>query len=124
MPTLSDEEFIAQAPEIEKQLEATLKASETPAPTPAAVETPPPVETPPAAPVVETPPAAETPPAQPSGSPDEPAAKTPEGDTQAAAEGAAEGAAEAKTDQRSAQGALRSRAVCRGNARNVWQRHS
>lgn len=91
MPTLSDEEFIAQAPEIEKQLEATLKASETPAPTPAAVETPPPVETPPAAPVVETPPAAETPPGElPPSSPSEPA-KTPEGDTKAAAEGAAEG---------------------------------
>lgn len=52
MPTLTDEEFIAQAPELEKQLQAQLnKASETP---PAA-------ETPPPAPVVEAPPA-ETPP--------------------------------------------------------------
>lgn len=83
MPTLSDEEFIAQAPAIEKQLEATLKASETSAPAPA--ETPPPVETPPVA-AAETPPATptpETPPATeaatPPGSPDEPAEKTAEG---------------------------------------------
>ena len=92
MPTLSDEEFIAQAPEIEKQLESQLKASETPPPAPApAAETPPPVvETPP-----ETPPVAETPPAepveQPPGSPDEPAAKPQEGDAEAAAAGEAEG---------------------------------
>ena len=93
MPTLSDEEFIAQAPAIEKQLEATLKASETPAPAAAPVTETPPAnsETPP----VETPPAAETPAAtgeeQPPGSPSEPAAKTSEGDTKAAAEGAAAG---------------------------------
>lgn len=46
MPTLSDEEFIAQAPELEKQLQSQLKASETPAETPAPVETPPAAETP------------------------------------------------------------------------------
>jgi hypothetical protein len=60
MTILSDEEFLAQAPAIEKQLEATIQASETPAATPApaaAVETPPAAETPP-----ETPPAAATPP--------------------------------------------------------------
>ena len=87
MPTLSDEEFIAQAPEIEKQLEATIKASETPAPAPVVAETPPApaaVETPPEAPPVTE--STTTP-----GSPDEPAAKTEEGDTQAAAAGAAEG---------------------------------
>lgn len=82
MPTLSDEEFIAQAPEIQKQLEATIKASETPAP----VVTPP-VETPPVAtPPVETPPVE-----QPASLPSEPVAKTVEGDTQAPAEGAAAG---------------------------------
>jgi hypothetical protein len=60
MTILSDEEFLAQAPAIEKQLEANLKASETPAVTPTPtppVETPPVVETPPATPPVETPPA-------------------------------------------------------------------
>lgn len=93
MPTLSDEEFIAQAPAIEKQLEAAMKpASDAPAPAAAApVETSPAVETPPAAAAVETPPAAED---QTAGSQDEPAAKEtppPEGDTKAAAEGAAEG---------------------------------
>lgn len=63
MPTLSDEEFLAQAPELEKQLQAQIdKASETPAPTPAPTETPAPVETPvakstetPEPPVTETP---------------------------------------------------------------------
>ena len=101
MPTLTDEEFIAQAPAIQKQLEATIKASETPAP----VTTP--VETPPATPAEETPPA--TPPASEAvvetpvteasvtetpGTPETPGAQeTPavEGDTKAAAEGAAEG---------------------------------
>jgi hypothetical protein len=77
MPTLSDEEFIAQAPALEKQLEATIKASETPAP--AAPEAPP------AAPVEETPPAVETPPTPepvtPPSSSDEPAAKPAEGET-------------------------------------------
>lgn len=66
MPTLSDEEFLAQAPEMEKQLQAQLaKASETPAETPPPVETPPAAETPPAVetPPAEAPPAAETPPA-------------------------------------------------------------
>ena len=87
MPTLSDDEFLAQAPEIQKQLEATIKASETPAPAAAPVETPATVETPapvtePATAPVETPPS-ETPP-----SGETPA---PEGDTKAAAEGAAEG---------------------------------
>lgn len=74
MPTLSDEEFLAQAPELEKQLQAQMnKASETPAETPPA-PTPPPVETPPAA---EAPPVTE--PTTPPGSPDEPAAKPVEG---------------------------------------------
>ena len=94
MPTLSDEEFIAQAPALEKQLEAVMKpASETPVPTPAPVETPAATEALAAvAPATEAP-ASETP-AQTPGSQDEPAAKetpAPEGDTKAAAEGAAEG---------------------------------
>jgi hypothetical protein len=76
MPTLSDEEFLAQAPELEKQLEATIKASETPPPATPAPETPPVVETPPAAPVAETPPSepVATAPAEPQtpSSPDEP----------------------------------------------------
>lgn len=87
MPTLSDAEFIAQAPEIEKQLEATIKASEMPAPVVPSPETPPVVETPSATAAVETPPATETPP----GSSSESDAKPVEGDTKAAAEGAAEG---------------------------------
>jgi hypothetical protein len=82
MPTLSDDEFIAQGPEIEKQLEAVMKAPETP-PTPPA-ETPP-VESTPETPPAETPPA-ETPP--PTTEADE---TLPEGDTKAAAEGEAEG---------------------------------
>lgn len=62
MPTLSDEEFLAQAPELEKQLQAQIdKASETPAPTPAPTETPAPVETPAATPQATETPAAETP---------------------------------------------------------------
>lgn len=77
MPILTDEEFLAQAPAIEKQLEATIKASETPAatpapatPTPPVVETPPAAETPPETPApaatpVETPPSGETPPGTP-----------------------------------------------------------
>jgi hypothetical protein len=85
MPTLSDEDFMAQGPEILKQLE-TAAAAPAPAVTPP-VETPAPIETPP----VETPPV-ETPPVeQPASSPGEPAAKTVEGDTQAPAVGAAEG---------------------------------
>ena len=80
MPTLSDAEFIAQGPEIEKQLESALKASETSAP----VETPP-VETPPAAetPPVETPApaAAEAPPSE-----TPPAAETPAGEAPAEGE--------------------------------------
>lgn len=94
MPTLSDEEFIAQAPALEKQLEAAMKpASETPAPAAAPVETPPTTETPAAAAPAAEAPVTETPVPTP-GSQDEPAAKetpAPEGDTKAAAEGAAEG---------------------------------
>jgi hypothetical protein len=76
MPTLSDEEFIAQAPELEKQLVSQLKASETPPPaTPADGNVEPrPIE----APVAEAPPAEPTPT---DGSPDEPAAETPPADS-------------------------------------------
>jgi hypothetical protein len=98
MPTLSDEEFIAQAPALEKQLEAAMKpASDAPAPAAAA-----PVETPPAAATTDniapssdnTASDAAAPVDQSAGSQGEPAAKetpAPEGDTKAAAEGAAEG---------------------------------
>jgi hypothetical protein len=64
MPTLSDEDFLAQSPELQKQLETALAAA--PATETPPVVTPPAVETPPAAatetPPTETPPAAETPP--------------------------------------------------------------
>jgi hypothetical protein len=86
MPTLSDEEFLAQAPELEKQLIASMTASETPAATPVPAETPPASE-PPAepAPVAEPTPGEAPKPdgeAAPAAEPakaegDEPAAETP-----------------------------------------------
>jgi propanediol dehydratase small subunit len=91
MPTLSDEEFLAQAPEIEKQLESQLKASETTPPPAPATETPPAAETPPADSNVQQPPVETSSVEQTPSSPDEPAAKPVEGDTQAAAAGEAEG---------------------------------
>jgi hypothetical protein len=72
MPTLSDEEFLAQAPAIEKQLEATILASETPA-----AVTPPIVE--PAAPAPA--PGSETPPSDPPVAAD--SAPPPEGSVEA-----------------------------------------
>jgi hypothetical protein len=96
MPTLSDDEFIAQAPAKLIELEKAV-AAVSPSETPPVVNTPPVVETPPAA---DTPPAssdnsdaaAVIPPTEtPPGSPGEPAAKTVEGDAEAAAVGAAEG---------------------------------
>lgn len=89
MPTLTDEEFLAQAPETLKQLEAAAATPApvvTPTPTPEPTPTPATIETP--APVVETPAPAAT---QTPSSPGEPAEKTVEGDTKAAAEGEAEG---------------------------------
>ena len=59
MPTLSDDEFLAQAPEIEKQLEAQIKASETPAPP--QNDEPAPVESPQEEPATEEPVASEEP---------------------------------------------------------------
>ena len=86
MPTLSDDDFIAQAPAKMIELEKAVAAA-PPSETPPVVETPPAaVETPPApaaeTPPVETPPAVTPPasePATPPGSPGEPAEKTAEG---------------------------------------------
>lgn len=63
MPTLSDEEFIAQGPELEKQIQASIDAAKEAKETPAAPAAAVPVETPPATPAAENPPA--TPAAEP-----------------------------------------------------------